>query len=52
MTWAAMTLTFSGFLRLRELTCNSTFASDTHFSLGDVNFVPSWGNPEHLSVRI
>ena len=52
MTWAATTFAFFVFPRLRGLTCNSTFSSDIHLSLGDVNFRPSWENPEHPSVRI
>ena len=52
MTWAATTFAFFVFPRLRGLTCNSTFSSDIHLSLGDVSFRPSWGNPEHPSVRI
>ena len=52
MTWAATTFAFFVFPRLRGLTCDSTFSSDIHLSLGDVNFRPSWGNPEHPSVRI
>lgn len=52
MTWAAMTLSFFGFLRLGELTCNGKFSSDTHLSLGDVTFLPSWDNPDHMSIRI
>ena len=50
--WAAMTLAFFGFLRLGELICNSTFSPDTHLSLGDVTFLPSWDNPDYMSVRI
>ena len=49
MALAATTFAFFVFPRLRELTCNSTFSSDIHLSLGDVNFRPSWGN---LSTRL
>ena len=52
MTWAATTFAFFVFPRLRKLTCNSTFSFDIHLSLDDVNFRPSWGNPEHSSIRI
>ena len=47
-----MTLSFFGFLCLGELTCNRKFSSDTHLSLGDVTFLPSWDNPDHMSIRI
>lgn len=52
MIWAAMTLAFFGFLRLGELTCNSKFSPEAHLSSEDVIFLPSWENPDHLSVRI
>lgn len=52
MIWAAMTLAFFGFLRLGELTCNSKFSPETHISPEDVTFLPSWENPDHLSVHI
>ena len=52
MIWAAMTLAFFGFLRLGELTCNSKFFPEAHLSPEDVIFLPSWENPDHLSVRI
>lgn len=52
MIWAAMTLAFFGFLRLGELTCNSKFSPEAHLSPEDVIFLPSWENPDHLSVRI
>lgn len=50
--WAAMTLAFFGFLRVEKLICNSTFSPDTHLSLRDVTFLPSWDNPDYMSVRI
>ena len=52
MIWAAMTLAFFGFLRLGELTCNSNFFPEVHLSPEDISFLPSWENPDHLSVHI
>ena len=52
MIWAAMILALFGFLRLGELTCNSKFSPEAHLSPEDVTFLPSWENPDHLSVHI
>ena len=52
MLWAAMTLAFFGFLRLGELTCNTKFSPVEHLSPDDISFLPSWDNPDHISVRI
>ena len=52
MIWAAMTLAFFGFLCLGELTCNSNFFPEVHLSPEDISFLPSWENPDHLSVHI
>ena len=52
MTWAAMTLAFFGFLRLREMTCNSPYSSAIHLSPGDIAFFPTYYKPEYMSVRV
>lgn len=52
MLWASMSLAFFGFLRLGELTCNSKFSPETHLTADDVTFLPSWENPDHMSVCI
>ena len=40
MLWEAMTLAFFGFLRIGELTCNSTFDPKLHLMNRDVTFMP------------
>lgn len=52
MVWAAMTFAFFGFLRLGELTCNSTFSKDIHLTLNDLKFFPNEKDAIHLSVYI
>ena len=53
MIWAAMTLAFFGFLRLGELTCNSShFSQDIHLCASDIVFVPNTSNPQYISVSL
>ena len=52
MLWAAMTLAFFGFMRLGELTCNSKFSLETHLSPSDVHFLPSFSQPDYISVQV
>ena len=40
MLWEAMTLAFFGFLRIGELTCNSTFDPKLHLMNRDITFMP------------
>ena len=49
MLWAAMTLAFFGFLRLGELTCNSTFDPKHHLMNRDITFMPR-GSPKYTLV--
>lgn len=49
--WAAMTLAFFGFLRIGELTCNSTFDPKLHLMNRDITFMPrNW--PQYMLVRL
>ena len=43
MIWAAMTLTFFGFLRFGKLTCNSKFNKDIHLTQDIISFPPRFG---------
>lgn len=52
MIWAAMTLAFFGFMRLGELTCNSTFSLETHLSPSDVCFLPTMSQPDYMSIQV
>ena len=52
MIWAEMTLGFFGFLCLGEMTCNSPYSPAIHLSPGDITFLPTFLNPECMSVRI
>ena len=52
MLWAAMTLALFGFLRPREMTCNSPYSPAIHLSPCDITFLPNSLSPEHMSVRI
>ena len=52
MLWVAMTLAFFGFLRLKEMTCNSPYSPAIHLSPCDITFLPNSLSPEHMSVRI
>ena len=48
MLWEAMTLAFLGFLRIGELTCNSTFDPKLHLMDRDITFMPR--NSPHASI--
>jgi len=52
MIWAAMTLAFFVFLRLGELTCNSSFCPNTHLTLLDISFHPIRTSSEYISVKL
>ena len=51
MLWAAMTLAFFGFLRIGELTCNSTFDPKLHLMNRDITFMPR-NSPQYMLVRL
>ena len=51
MLWVAMTLAFFGFLRLGELTCNSTFDPKQHLMNRDITFMPR-SSPKYMLVRL
>ena len=51
MLWAAMTLAFFGFLRLGELTCNSTFDPKHHLMNRDITFMPR-SSPKYILVLL
>ena len=51
MLWAAMTLAFFGFLRIGELTCNSTFDPQLHLMNRDITFMPR-NSPQYMLVRL
>ena len=51
MLWAAMTLAFFGFLRIGELTCNSTFDPKHHLMNRDITFMPR-NSPQYMLVRL
>lgn len=51
MLWAAMTLAFFGFLRIGELTCNSTFNEKDHLMTKDITFLPK-SAPQYMLVKI
>ena len=52
--WAAMTLAFFDFLRLGELTCNSKFDQNIHFTQDSITFSTTIGTntPEFMTVLI
>ena len=52
MIWAAMTLAFFCFMRLGELTCNSKFSLESHLSPSDVHFLPSFSQPDYMSIQV
>ena len=54
MIWTAMTLTFFGFLRLGELTCNCKFSSSVHLTKDNIAFHPGKGleHPRFMTVHI
>ena len=51
MVRAAMTLAFFGFLRIGELTCNSSFDPRYHLTIRDLTFMPQH-SPKYLLVRL
>lgn len=51
MHWAAMTLAFFGFLRIGELTCNSSFDPKHHLMKRDITFMPKC-SPKYMLVCI
>ena len=51
MLWAAMTLAFFGFLRIGELTRNSTFDPNLHLMNRDITFKPR-NSPQYMLVRL
>ena len=46
-----MTLAFFGFLRIGELTCNSTFDPKLHLMNRDITFMPR-NSPQYMLVRL
>ena len=52
MRWAAFTLTFFGFLRSSEFTCNGPFDPCVHLNCNDITLLPNSHSPSHLLVHI
>ena len=52
MLWAALTLAFSGFLRVSEFTCTGQFNPNIHITLKDITFLPSKHNPMNMQIHL
>ena len=52
MLWAAFTLSFFGFLRSSEFTCNGNFDPQSHLARTDISFHPNILHPTSFDTAI